>query len=307
MRGLPPLRAVVAFEATARLGSMALAAAELGITPSAVSHRVASLEAHFGQALFRRSAGRLEPSEAGTRLAERVAAGLEAIAAASREFAAARAAPAVAVHVAASLAVKWLRPRLGRFLAAHPTITLRIVDAPGAPDFGSGLDFALVYGADAPAATGRLLAETVRPLCSPGLRRRLSRRASAADLLALPLVHSRNAVGWAEWCAHLGMPPPPAGGLHFDRSHLAIAAACEGHGVVLESDLLTEAERRGGRLVAALADPRAALPSAGYALVRTGRPLSDAARTFLDWLRAEAAVPPSRRPGPPAHAAAGGR
>lgn len=291
MRGLPPLRAVVAFEATARLGSMALAAAELGITPSAVSHRIAGLEAHLGQALFRRSAGRLEPSAAGLRFAARVAAGLEEIAAASREFAAAPGPRAVVVQVASSLATKWLRPRLGRFLAAHPEVTLRIVDAPGPPDPGAGLDFALVYGADAPPGAERLLAEEVRPLCSPALRRLLPEQPGAADLLALPLLHSRNAVGWPDWCRHMGLRPPPAGGLRFDRSHMAIDAACEGHGVVLESGLLTEAERREGRLVAALPDPRAAMASAGYVLVRSGAPLAAGAFTVLNWLRAEAGLP----------------
>ena len=80
MRALPPLRAMVAFEATARLGSMALAAADLGITPSAVSPRIASLEAHFGQALFRRAAGRVELSAAGLRLARRAGAALAEVA-----------------------------------------------------------------------------------------------------------------------------------------------------------------------------------------------------------------------------------
>jgi LysR family glycine cleavage system transcriptional activator len=297
MRGLPPLRAVVAFEATVRLGSMVLAAAELGITPSAVSHRVATLEAHFGQALFRRASGRLEPSAAGMRLAGRLAAGLDEIATACREFAPAPGRRAVGVQVAVSLATKWLRPRLGRFLAAHPGIALRIVDAPGRPDFSAGLDFALVYGADAPPGAERLLAERVRPLCSPALRRRLPADASAADLSALPLLHSRTVLGWPEWFRHMGGPAPPAGGLRFDRSHLAIDAACEGHGVVLESDLLTEAERRDGRLVAALADPRAALASVGYALVLSGTPLPAAALAFLDWLRGEAALHPGRQAG----------
>lgn len=294
MKGLPPLRAVVAFEATVRRGSMAVAATELGITPSAVSHRIATLEAHLGRALFRRMAGRLEPTEAGVALADRIAVGLAEIGAAVHAFMAEAEACAVTLHVAVSLATKWLRPRLGRFLALHPEIALRVVDAPGPPDFAAGLDFAVVYGADAPRDAERLLAETVQPLCSPALRRRLPEHAGAADLLGLKLLHSRNAVGWPDWCRHMGVPEPRGGGLRFDRSHMAIDAACEGLGIVLESDLLTEAERCDGRLVPAIADPRAVLASSGYALVRPARPLSRDAAVVLEWLRAEATLSPRR-------------
>jgi LysR family glycine cleavage system transcriptional activator len=128
------------------------------------------------------------------------------------------------------------------------------------------------------------------PLCSPALRARMPTSPGPADLRALPLLHSRNAVGWGEWFARFGLGPPPGGGLRFDRSHVAIDAACEGHGVVLESDLLTQAERRQGLLVPALEGAEAGLPSVGYALVLRPGPLSQPARLFLAWLRAEAAA-----------------
>jgi len=285
MRDLPPLRAIVAFEATARLGSMTLAAAELGITPSAVSHRIATLEAHFGQPLFRRSPHRLEPSERGAQLAARVGQGLAEIADACRDLNRASA-PALDLHVAASLAAKWLRPRLGRFLALHPGIGLRILDTAGQPSYRAGRDLVLLYGSDAPAGAERLLAEQVRPLCSQALRARLPEHSTPADLLALPLLHSRTAVGWAEWCRVHNLPAPaPGSGLRFDRSHIAIDAACEGQGLVLESDLLTEAERRDGRLVEAL--PGAAIASVGYALLTPAPPLTLPVRVFIQWLRSE--------------------
>lgn len=291
MRKLPPLRGLVAFEATARLGSMVLAAVELGITPSAVSHRVASLEAHFGQALFRRTASRLEPTPMGARLAARVSAGLDEIAAGCQAFGAMPEPGPVSVHVATSLAVKWLRPRLGRFLAAHPEIGLRIVDGSGLPAPAAGFDLAVVYALDAPQGALLLLPEVVRPLCSPALRQRLPQALVAEDLLALPLLHTRTAVGWVEWCRHMGIRAPPPAQLRFDRSHMAIDAAAEGHGVVLESDLLTEAERRDGKLVAALPGAGAAMASVGYALVLSDPMPSATALRFIEWIRAEAAAP----------------
>lgn len=291
MRKLPPLRGLVAFEATARLGSMVLAAVELGITPSAVSHRIASLEAHFGQALFRRTASRLEPTPMGARFAARLGAGLDEIAAGCQAFGATPEPRPVAVHVATSLAAKWLRPRLGRFLAAHPEISLRIVDGSGLPSPAAGLDLAIVYALDAPRGALLLLPEMVRPLCSPALRQRLPQLAAAEDLLALPLLHTRTAVGWTEWCRHMGIRPPPPAQLRFDRSHMAIDAAAEGHGVVLESDLLTEAERREGRLIPALPGAGAAMASVGYALVLPDPAPSATTMHFIEWIRAEAAAP----------------
>jgi len=289
MRRLPPLRAVVALEATVRLGGMAPAAAELGITPSAVSHRIAGLEAHLARALFRRVAGRVEPTPHARDLARRYGTALDEIAEASAEGVAA--ARTVGVHVAVSLAAKWLRPRLARFLAAQAGTELRIVDGGGLPDFGAGLQVGIVLRTEAPPEAETLLAETLRPLCSPALRKRLPKRATPADVLALPLLHSRNPVGWGDWCRALGLPRPVGLGLRFDRSHMAIAAACEGLGVVLESDLLTEAERRERRLVPMLAEAEAVLPGPGYALMLApGRP-TRAVQAFVAWLRAQATPP----------------
>ncbi|MDB5416500.1 MAG: lysR [Rubritepida sp.] len=290
MRNLPPLRAVVAFEAASRLGSMALAAEELRITPSAVSHRIATLEAHFGRPLFRRTPNGLEPLALSQRLAFRISCGLTEIAEGCRDFLDSGAMQPLDVHVNASLAAKWLRPRLTGFLLAHPSVALHIIDSAGPTAFRPGLDLALVYGSDAPAGSKPLLTESVHPLCSPILRERLPERPSIADLMALPLLHSRNAVRWPEWCRLMGAPPPPAGGLSFDRSHLAIDAASEGLGVVLESDILTGGERRSGRLVEPLAEMGASVPSVGYALLLPTAPLRAPMSAFVDWLRDQAAT-----------------
>lgn len=282
MRNLPPLRAVVAFEATSRLGSMALAAEELRLTPSAVSHRIATLEAHLGQPLFRRTPNGLEPLALAQKLAFRVSCGLAEIAEGCRDFLDNGTALPLDIHVNASLAAKWLRPRLPGFLLMNPNVALHVLDATAVRP---GRDLALLYGSDAPGVEP-LLTEMVRPLCSPALRERLPAQPGVADILTLPLLHSRNAVRWPEWCRAMGLRPPPPGGLSFDRSHLAIDAACEGQGVVLESDVLTGADRRSGRLVAPL--PDAAIPSVGFALLLPEAPLRPPMDAFVAWLRHEA-------------------
>ncbi|MEI6158512.1 MAG: LysR family transcriptional regulator [Roseococcus sp.] len=282
------MRALIAFEATARLGTMTLAAAELGLTPSAVSHRIATLEAHFGQPLFRRGATGLTPTTQAAQLARRIRGSLGEIAIACDEFTAGEAPLTLDVHMPASLTAKWLRPRLGRFLATHADVALRVIDTAGQPPFRPGRDLVVLYGSDAPPGAEPLLRETVRPLCAPALRDRLGAEATAREMLTLPLLHSRTAVGWPDWCRARGLPAPPAGGLRFDRSHIAIDAACEDQGVVLESDLLTEAERREGRLIEPLSQD-AAMESVGYALLRPAPPISQPMAAFITWLYAEAA------------------
>ncbi len=288
MRGLPPMRALIAFEATARLGSMTLAAAELGLTPSAVSHRIATLEAHFGLALFRRGATGLAPTSEAALLARRIGGSLGEIAHACHDFTRSEAPLTLDVHMPASLTAKWLRPRLGRFLAAHAEVALRVIDTAGQPPFRPGRDLVVLYGSDAPPGAEPLLRERVRPLCAPALRARLGPRPTARELLTLPLLHSRTAVGWPDWCRAQGLPAPLPGGLRFDRSHIAIDAACEGQGLVLESDLLTEAERRDGRLVPPLAEADPGMVSVGYALLAPAPPLGPAMAAFIAWLRGEA-------------------
>lgn len=291
MDPLPPLRALVAFEATARLGSMALAAGELGLTPSAVSHRIAALERHLGINLFRRTGGRLDLTREGKRLRASVVESLRRLAAACAEFQRPAAARQVSLHVAPSLAIKWVKPRLSAFLDANTGVELQVLEAAGPlPALGRG-DVALVYGLHAPDGAETLLTEVVMPLCSPALAARLGRAARARDLLGLPLLHSRNAVGWREWCEKFGLRGVHlGGGLRFERSHFAIDAACDGRGVVLESDILTQEERRLGRLVAPLAADRWSMPSVGYALA-VGPAMTSGARVLRDWLAAEASRP----------------
>lgn len=133
------------------------------------------------------------------------------------------------------------------------------------------------------------------PMCSPALARRLKLR-TPGDLARATLIHSANLTTWADWLEAAGVDPPKANApLWFDRSTLAIEAAIEGSGVILESDLLTAAERKARTLVAPFrAGPR--IRTVSYYLVhRADGPLKPACRVFIDWLCA--ALPDRNRPG----------
>ncbi len=295
---LPPLKALVAFEAAARGGSFARAAAELHVTPSAVSHQIHAIESFLGLKLFRRNAGRVSLTRAGTAYVQRIETALQAIADATAAIAPRRHDEAIRVLSATSFAAKWLRQRLGEFQAAHPSISVRLDTSTESPDFAArDFEIAICYGRPA-SSTGLtvipLVSETVMPMCSPALARRLRLR-DPADLSRATLIHSSNLTSWADWLAEARIDPAVANGaLWFDRSSLAIEAAVDGGGVILESDLLTAAERKARTLVAPFrAGPR--IRTLSYYLVHRGDQISKPARrTLIDWLRD--AVPKTNRP-----------
>src|SRR3982750_3972504 len=121
MAALPPMPNLLAFEAVARRRSFALAAAELHVTASAVSHQIARLESAFGVKLFERSAHGVRLSPAGEQYLSRVSGGLAAITAATDDMRQG-VSNSLYVHCSPSLATLWLMPRLPRFAQAHPDI-----------------------------------------------------------------------------------------------------------------------------------------------------------------------------------------
>ena len=293
---LPPLKALLAFEAAARLGSFVQAAAELHVTPSAISHQIHTIEHFLGLKLFKRKAGRVSLTRTGNAYWRRIESALQTIADATAEIAPARKAEVVTVLSATSFAAKWLRPRLGAFLHTHPQLRIRLNTSTEPPDFSAaGFDVAICYGR--PAAPGvtalPLVVENMMPLCSPALSRRLRLR-EPGDLAKATLIHSSNLTTWADWLRQArAQNVKPDVGIWFDRSSMAIEAAAEGGGVILESDFLTSGERKAGTLTAPFTGPRVQVLSyfLAFASENANR---EATRLFIDWVRAS--VPRQNRP-----------
>ena len=146
MASLPPVSNLLAFEAVARRRSFAVAAAELHLTASAISHQVARLESDLGVKLFDRNAHGVRLSMAGERYLERVAGALKAISAATDDLRQGLG-NSLYVHAAPSLASLWLMPRLRGFAEAHPEIALNLSAAHTHSDFALGqADLDIRYG-----------------------------------------------------------------------------------------------------------------------------------------------------------------
>lgn len=296
MRRLPPLPALRAFEAAARLGSFAAAAAELSLTPSAISHQVRALEAWFERPLFVRSTRRVALTEEGRRLQRGLTQAFDLV----HDSCAALRPPAqrreLAVHCAPSFASQWLSPRLAAFMRAHPAITLRLTSSAEAPDLrqSTGIQVAITYGRPPERAGVEVLSlgpELTAPMCAPQVLPARGRR-SPREVVRLPLIESRlNPVHWADWCRLNRVRLPEAARPSFDRGAMAVAAAVDGVGVALESVRFAQAELAAGTLVL-LDGPgfRRIERETHFLCWREAERAHPALRTFREWLVGELGV-----------------
>ncbi|WP_372012950.1 LysR family transcriptional regulator [Pseudoxanthomonas sp. 10H] len=256
-RPLPPLNALRAFEAAARLGSVTRAAEELHVTHGAVSRQVRALEEALGTPLFEREGRGLGLTSAGLRL--RDAAG-DAFNALQSTWAGLRrdALPsALVLGCPGSLLARWVIPRLERLGADLPTLKLHLSAQEGG--FGptlAGLDAALLLG-EAPWPPGwdvrPLAPERIGPVLSPRHARHAAlRTAPPAALLEEPLLRTASRPqAWPRWfraqgLADAGLPP----GTSFDHLTYLLEAAVAGLGVAIAPQELVQADLEGGRLVA---------------------------------------------------------
>jgi DNA-binding transcriptional LysR family regulator len=292
MSDLPPIVNLQAFEAVARRRSFAMAAAELHLTASAVSHQVARLESHLGTRLLERNAHGVRLSAAGEQYLARVGGALTAIAAASDDLRQG-VANSLYVHSSPSIASLWLMPRLPAFAQALPDISLNLSAAHTHSDFALGqADVDIRYGVPRwPDLVVELLfEERIVPLASPAFvqAHRLER---AEQLRDVPLIQSNvNVVQWADWfAAHADGRPPERFALRFDRAQMAMDAAILGLGVALESATLAARHLAEGRLRPVFGLERAVRVKAHFVVYPARRARRPAVEAFLAWVHAEAA------------------
>jgi LysR family glycine cleavage system transcriptional activator len=284
------MKALLAFEASSRLGSFAAGAEELGVTPSAVSHQIQQLEDFLGLKLFSRRAGRAVLTQAGSAYTREIGSAFSMILNATAVVAPQSQAGHLVIASSPSFAAKWLQPRLAGFLETNPAIKVRVSTLSGHEELNKDrCDVAIVVGRPSTSVgeVEPLLVDHLRPLCSPTLRDRLGLR-TPDDLSRATLIHSVNALSWAEYLRRIGRPDlSHPNDLWLDRSTMAIEAAVAGLGVILESELLTQQELREGRLVAPFAESAFAVESESYFLVHPAgfRNGTHVAR-FETWLRA---------------------
>jgi LysR family transcriptional regulator, glycine cleavage system transcriptional activator len=303
MHAMPPLNALRAFEAAARHLSLTKAAAELNVSPGAVSHQIRGLEALLGIELFERRVRAVVLSAAGQRLYPGLQTGFLHIREAVSGLTQLDRERVLVVSTPPGLTAKWLAARLYRFAGAHPEIDTRISSTLNNANFATdGVDLAIRSMPDDPPPDPaldmeKLISLSLVPVCSPKLIE-TSGPLDKPELLAhAPLIHDDTLVPrarvptWTDWFAAAGLGHiETARSLSFNSAEHALDAASEGAGVLLVTDILAYDLLRSGRLVIPV---RLALPSGrAYFLVRPRRARERAqerpqVRAFVDWLKQE--------------------
>lgn len=251
-RNLPPFPAVRAFEASARHCSFKLAAEELCLTPSAISHQVKTLEDYLGvQLFFRETRGVVLTSEGAGYLQE-LAGILDRMAAATAHVRSSDASGLLSVRTSPGFANRWLVPRLATFQEIHPAIELNISTSVRPADFAKeDVDVDIRWGCE-PSPGMRvdpLIAATRFPVASPALLKNGPVLHRPDDLRHYTLLHDISGNDWERWFKLAGASFEPPRGPRFAHCDLLLTAAAERQGVALAFDLLVAGDLANGRLV----------------------------------------------------------
>jgi DNA-binding transcriptional LysR family regulator len=271
---LPPLKAIQAFEQTARFGNVARAAELLDLTPSAVSHQLAKLEAMIGRQLFLRTARGVTLTPVGEQYLTEVSGSLDCL----------------RLHSSPSFGLLWLMPRLEQFRQSHPDIQLNLSCSYESLHFSRDkIDLDIRHGMpNWPSFEVRTVRnEKIAVMASPKLLEKRPVRA-VADLLDCNLILSEaTLIKWPQLFAQHGLARPEKPyTLSFDRSYMTLEAASHGLGFALESTLLAQDYLARGTLVEVA--PQLSAPITAHHLVF---PRAHAnfprVRKFLEWMQKE--------------------
>lgn len=289
-RALPSLTSLEAFEATARLRSVSRAACELNLTQSAVSRQIIALEERLGMPLFTRRNRGLHLNQAGAAYLAAVQTSLYTIrsATASLRTSAGRSG-SLTIATLPTFGTKWLAPRLSRFAALYPEISISLVSRAQPFDFDfESLDCAIHFGGpDWPGANADLLCnETVLAVAAPDLARRI---VAPQDLAEVAAVHiSSRAFGWRDWLTAMKFDDVLIRPQYVtDSFAMALEVVRAGLAVAILPTLFVDTELREGTLAPVFR--RGIESTDAYYFVHPTRSRNQfAVEAFGDWLHNEA-------------------
>jgi LysR family glycine cleavage system transcriptional activator len=287
VESLPPLRAVEAFITIARAGSFGEAAKQLGISPSALSRRVKTLEEHLGERVFERHQAGARLTAAGQAYREAAEKALTVLALGRTEAAQAES-EEVSITVPQFFANAFLAPALADFEECHPDIHLKIDTSPRVADLGDeGFDLAVRFGNGdwPPLECEPIFLSIGGPACGPRLKGGLPMPRRIEALSRHTLLHFRQNSGvWARYfeaAGHKGLRG--AANRYFDDGDLLYAAACQGLGFALADPLLVGDLVERGELVFPLGAE--VMTGDGFFFVfAAGRAQRPPVRRFRQWL-----------------------
>lgn len=284
-RRLPPLNLLIGFEAAARLESFSLAAEELNITQSAISHQIRTLEDFLGQPLFHRAHRRITLTDAGIDLMQTAEAALETVRQGVRRLEAYSKPGSVILHMPSEVGALWFLPRLAAFRTLHPAVDPWLFTTFSNFDLTeSEIDISVTR---APVLSKEtilvpFLSDSRIPLACPDLANR-----GGDPFQESTLLHDESTDDWQKWFGAAGLDRRDlASGPNFTDAALMLEAAARGLGICLGGRALAAPMIDDGRLVA-LSDI-AIDEEQPYYMVTLQRNLQRAGvRALWDWLCAE--------------------
>ena len=296
---LPPLNPLRAFEATARHGSLTLAAGELNVTHGAISHQIRALELTLKVKLFQRMGRRLKLTPNGAELLPAVSSAFDGIAAATARMTRPATSGVLAVSCVPAVLSLWLIPRLGGFMARYPDIKLTLLGSNDRTDLRSpDIDVCFHYtNGDWKDCWYKKWSEVLLfPVVSPTLINERPIR-TVRDLAGHVLLHGDDGREWQTWLAAAdSLALPVVNQLRFSDARLATEAALHGHGVALGDTVTASGFLATGRLVTPL---KLSVPAvnAFYVACRKDIRSTPIVADFVDWLFDEGAdLPQGRQP-----------
>ncbi len=286
-----PLNALRSFEAVARTGSFTLAAAELHVTQSAVSHQIKLLEQWMGRPLLKRQGNSTKLLPQALVLANSLGAVFTELNTACRRARTGTKSNTLVIAVIPSVATCWLIPRLSDFRTRFPGITTRVIYAihGHSIDFNE-VDVAIIYSQQKPemknTLASQLLSGDSAPVCSASFLELQGEIRTPEQILKAGLLHDTDRRGWTEWFQKATPKKIEFGdGPIFEDFNLLRAATLAGQGISLCPLSIIEDDLRSNRLIA-LSSVIVNLESAYYLVEPSGRqqlPGEDA-EYFRNWL-----------------------
>jgi LysR family transcriptional regulator, glycine cleavage system transcriptional activator len=283
---LPPLNPLRVFEVAARLESFTAAADELGVTQSAVSRQIATLEGALGAKLFSRQRHGVLLTKEGRAYRDGISPAFAMISAASAALTHPRA-EQLRLRIYTTFAAKWLIKRLPKFQKAHPEINVQLSASAAKINFArDNIDLAIQFGRGEWRNLEKklLISDVIQPVCSPRLLRAHPELRTVDGLRNQQLLHSHYRMqDWDDWLKSAGRPDLLSEGTIFPSSMLAYEAAAEGLGVAIGQLFLLKDDIAAGTLVP-LFDRPLARDFGYYALWQKSAARGRSINTFLKWL-----------------------
>jgi len=241
----PPLNALRAFEAAARLGGFASAADELCVTSGAITQQIKTLEAWIGAPLFERQAQGVQLTGVGAEVAADFTAAFDDLGRAVQRMRTTAGVRVIQIATLPSIAQLWLSPRLPAIRRTYPDLTISVTALETPPNLlRAGFDIGIFYS-NAPASDRhiRLEQDEIFPVCAPEVAAQLSKQTDLDDAVLI------GDATWAQdWDIWLGSKGGARSGPSYSLYSLAVEEAVQGAGVLIGHSALVAAHLAAGTL-----------------------------------------------------------